>query len=85
MAVTRQDVLHIAELARLGVDGARADELSDLRANQQLLQQKKNQAITTWFNNLSKSFCKGGKIHYQVGYTPSPDPCTSTTSTNTST
>ena len=53
---------------------------------QQLLQQKKNQVITTWFNNLSKSFCKGGKIKYQVGYTPSPDPCAaSTTSTNTST
>ena len=52
---------------------------------QQLLQQKKNQAITTWFNNLTKSFCKGGKIQYQVGYTPSPDPCASTTSTNTST
>jgi aspartyl-tRNA(Asn)/glutamyl-tRNA(Gln) amidotransferase subunit C len=28
MAVTREDVLHIAELARLGVDGARADELT---------------------------------------------------------
>jgi aspartyl-tRNA(Asn)/glutamyl-tRNA(Gln) amidotransferase subunit C len=28
MAVTREDVLHIAELARLGVDSARADELT---------------------------------------------------------
>jgi aspartyl-tRNA(Asn)/glutamyl-tRNA(Gln) amidotransferase subunit C len=28
MAVTRDDVLHIAELARLGVDAARADELT---------------------------------------------------------
>ena len=46
---------------------------------QQLLQQKKNQAITTWFADLSKSFCKGNKIKYQVGYTPSPDPCASTT------
>jgi parvulin-like peptidyl-prolyl isomerase len=52
---------------------------------QQLLQQKKNDAITAWFTDLSKSFCKGGKIKYQVGYTPSPDPCASTTSTNTST
>jgi parvulin-like peptidyl-prolyl isomerase len=50
-----------------------------------LLTQKKNQAITDWFNNLSKSFCNGGKIKYQVGYKPSPDPCASTTSTNTST
>lgn len=28
MAVTREDVLHIAELARLGVESARADELT---------------------------------------------------------
>src|SRR5205814_1353159 len=28
MAVTREDVLHIADLARLGVDSARADELT---------------------------------------------------------
>jgi aspartyl-tRNA(Asn)/glutamyl-tRNA(Gln) amidotransferase subunit C len=28
MAVTRGDVLHIAELARLGLDNARADELT---------------------------------------------------------
>jgi aspartyl-tRNA(Asn)/glutamyl-tRNA(Gln) amidotransferase subunit C len=28
MAVTRDDVLHIAELARLGIDPARADELT---------------------------------------------------------
>ena len=29
MAVTRDDVLHIAELARLGVDAERADELTN--------------------------------------------------------
>jgi aspartyl-tRNA(Asn)/glutamyl-tRNA(Gln) amidotransferase subunit C len=28
VSVTREDVLHIAELARLGVDAARADELT---------------------------------------------------------
>lgn len=28
MAVTRADVLHIAQLARLGIDGPRADELT---------------------------------------------------------
>ncbi len=28
MSVTREDVLHVAELARLGVDSARADELT---------------------------------------------------------
>lgn len=29
MAVTREDVLHIAELARLGVDNTRAEELTN--------------------------------------------------------
>jgi parvulin-like peptidyl-prolyl isomerase len=52
---------------------------------QQLKQQKQNQAMTDWVGNLSKSFCGDKKIKYQVGYTPSPDPCASTTSTNTST
>jgi parvulin-like peptidyl-prolyl isomerase len=52
---------------------------------QQLKQQKQNQAMTDWVSSLSKSFCGGKKIKYQVGYTPSPDPCASTTSTNTST
>jgi aspartyl-tRNA(Asn)/glutamyl-tRNA(Gln) amidotransferase subunit C len=28
MAVTREDVLHIADLARVGIDSARADELT---------------------------------------------------------
>jgi parvulin-like peptidyl-prolyl isomerase len=51
----------------------------------QLLQQKKNQAMTDWVSALSKTFCGGSKIKYQVGYTPSPDPCASTTSTNTTT
>ena len=41
--------------------------------------------MTDWVGGLSKSFCGGKKIKYQVGYTPSPDPCASTTSTNTTT
>jgi hypothetical protein len=51
--------------------------------NQQLLQQKKNQAMTDWVSSLSKSFCSGSKIKYQVGYKPSPDPCTATTNATT--
>lgn len=46
---------------------------------QQLLQQKKNQAMSDWVSKLSKDFCSGSKIKYQVGYKPSPDPCASTT------
>jgi foldase protein PrsA len=50
-----------------------------------LLQQGKNQAITDWSSQLTKGFCSGSKIKFQVGYTPSPDPCASTTTTGTST
>ena len=52
---------------------------------QQLLQQKKNQAMTDWVSSLTKSFCSGSKIKYQVGFKPSPDPCASTTTTNATT
>jgi parvulin-like peptidyl-prolyl isomerase len=45
---------------------------------QQLLQQKKNQAMTTWVNDVKKEFAN--KIHYQVGYAP---PSTSTSGTTT--
>ena len=52
---------------------------------QQLVQQKKNQAMTDWVSSTSKDFCSGGKIKYQVGYKPTPDPCASTTTTNATT
>jgi SurA N-terminal domain/PPIC-type PPIASE domain len=52
---------------------------------QQLLQQKKNQAMSDWVKDLSKNFCSGSKIKYQVGYTPSPDPCAATTTNSTTT
>ena len=52
---------------------------------QQLLQTNKNQAMTDWASSLSKSFCSGSKVKYQVGYTPTPDPCAPTTTTNATT
>jgi parvulin-like peptidyl-prolyl isomerase len=53
---------------------------------QQLIQQKKNEAMTSWVNDLTKGFCKGDKVKYQVGYKPTPDPCAqTTTSTGTTT
>jgi aspartyl-tRNA(Asn)/glutamyl-tRNA(Gln) amidotransferase subunit C len=43
MAVTREDVLHVADLARLGVDAVRADELtkelSSILAHMEVLSQ----------------------------------------------
>jgi foldase protein PrsA len=46
-----------------------------------LEQQKKNEAMTKWVDDAKKDFCSG-KIKYQAGYRPNPDPCaTATTST----
>jgi len=47
---------------------------------QQLLQQKKNEAMTKWVNDVKKEFAS--KIHYQVGYAP---PATSTAAGTTTT
>jgi len=46
---------------------------------QQLLQQKKNEAMTKWVDETKKDFAK--KIHYQVGFTPPPTTSTATTTT----
>ncbi len=51
----------------------------------QLLSTQQQQAVSTWVNGISKQFCTGGQISYQVGYTPSPDPCASITATNQTT
>jgi predicted small lipoprotein YifL len=51
---------------------------------QQLLQQKKQQTMADFVKTMTHDFCGGSKIRYQVGYTPSPDPC-ATTSTNATT
>jgi parvulin-like peptidyl-prolyl isomerase len=42
---------------------------------QQLEQQKKQDEMTKWVDDLKKKFCGGSRIKYQVGYTPNPDPC----------
>jgi parvulin-like peptidyl-prolyl isomerase len=49
---------------------------------QTLLQTKKNSVMTNWVNNIQKTYCKG-KIKYQAGYQPSPDPCAATNTTST--
>jgi parvulin-like peptidyl-prolyl isomerase len=53
-----------------------------------LLTTKQQAVAATWSTNLTKSFCKGKQIVYQVGFAPNPDPCTaltSSTATNTTT
>ncbi len=55
MAVTREDVLHIAELARLGIDAARADELtrelSSILAHMEVLSQIDAAGVATTEGN----------------------------------
>ncbi|TML04939.1 MAG: hypothetical protein E6G36_04445 [Actinobacteria bacterium] len=55
--------------------------LSKLRPSikQQLEQQRKNDESTKWLENTKKDYC-GGRIKYQVGYQPNPDPCATVTS-----
>jgi parvulin-like peptidyl-prolyl isomerase len=40
----------------------------------QLLTTKSQQVAASWMTTVAKSYCSG-KISYQSGYTPSPDPC----------
>jgi len=47
--------------------------------------QKKSTALSDWAAGVTKSYCSGSKVAYQVGYTPSPDPCAAVTSTNQTT
>jgi hypothetical protein len=52
---------------------------------QQLLQTEKNKAMTDWVTGLAKDFCSDSRIKYQIGYSPSPDPCAATTTSATTT
>jgi len=50
---------------------------------QKLLQDKKNKVMVDWVDKIGKSYCNGKKLKYQVGYTPSPDPCAQYQTTST--
>jgi foldase protein PrsA len=52
---------------------------------QTLITNKKNAFMTAWISKISKTYCQGNKIHYQAGFTPSPDPCAQYTTSSTST
>jgi parvulin-like peptidyl-prolyl isomerase len=45
----------------------------------QLEQQQKNTVMTQWVDGVKKDFCKPGKVKYQAGFKPNPDPCLSVT------
>jgi foldase protein PrsA len=50
-----------------------------------LLTNKQKTAVTAFSSSLTKSYCHGSKIRYQVGYAPAQDPCTATTTSATTT
>jgi parvulin-like peptidyl-prolyl isomerase len=64
---------------------AKTTPLKDVKASiqQQLLQQKKNAAMTKWVDDTKKSYCSGSKVRYAVGFTPNPDPCAKPAKTTT--
>src|SRR5215210_1614595 len=76
---------HIIQ-ALTDVKPATTTPLSKVRASikQQLGQQKKGESATKWLEDAKKSYCNG-KIKYQVGYQPNPDPCATLTSSTTAT
>jgi parvulin-like peptidyl-prolyl isomerase len=74
---------HIIQ-ALSGVKAASTTSLAKVQASirQQLEQQKKNDKITKWLEDTKKGYCNG-KIKYQIGYQPNPDPCASLTAATT--
>jgi peptidyl-prolyl cis-trans isomerase C len=74
---------HIIQ-ALSGVKAASTTSLDKVQASirQQLEQQKKNDKITKWLEDTKKSYCSG-KIKYQIGYQPNPDPCATLTAAST--
>ena len=70
MAVTREDVLHIADLARLGVDGPRADELtkelSAILAHMEVL----SQVDTSTVSGSTGVVTEGTPLRPDVGVAP---------------
>jgi parvulin-like peptidyl-prolyl isomerase len=64
---------------------AKTTPLKDVKSSisQQLLQTRKNDAMTKWVADTKKSYCSGSQLRYAVGFTPSPDPCAKPAKTTT--
>ena len=48
----------------------------------QLQQSKKQEKMTQWVDDTRKDFCDG-KLNFQAGFKPTPDPCAKSTTTST--
>jgi peptidyl-prolyl cis-trans isomerase C len=77
----------IRPLSKIRPKATQAYDVVSAAIKQTLLGQKQSTAVKDWATNWQKSFCKGSKIKYQVGYTPSggSDPCAATTTPATTT
>jgi parvulin-like peptidyl-prolyl isomerase len=66
---------------------AKTTPLDKVKASirQQLDQQKKQDEMTKWVDDLKKKFCGDSRIKYQIGYAPNPDPCAAILSNTSST
>jgi parvulin-like peptidyl-prolyl isomerase len=51
----------------------------------QLNSTKQQAAAQTWLTGVQKGYCNGGKIAYQSGYAPTPDPCAALAAPNPTT
>jgi parvulin-like peptidyl-prolyl isomerase len=58
---------------------AQSDIQKKLKAQQQ------QQVASAWMQNVTKGYCSGGKISYQSGYAPQPDPCATLAASNKTT
>lgn len=67
-----------------GVKPAKVTPLKSVKEQirQQLLQTKRNDAMTKWVEETKKEYCDG-ELEYQVGFQPKPDPCASQAKTTT--
>lgn len=65
------------------VKPAKVTPLKDVKDSirQQLLQTKRNEAMTKWVDGVKKDY--DGKVKYAVGFTPPPAPSTTSTGTQT--
>jgi parvulin-like peptidyl-prolyl isomerase len=70
---------HIIQ-ALSGIKPSKTSPLSAVRS--QIESQLKNEKVTKWLTDTKKHYCDG-KIKYQVGYQPNPDPCATVTAAST--
>jgi parvulin-like peptidyl-prolyl isomerase len=71
-------------LALTDIKPARLTPFNQVKASirAQLIQSQKQNKMTKWADDTRKDFC-AGKLAYQAGFKPSPDPCVTSTTTGT--